>query len=135
MSNDISELKEQYRRVKAPAALAARVRAAVDEAPQRGSLWMPATATVFALALLAGILPLLMDVPDSQPAATDKQRRPSLSALATMMPKKPPGRSTSLARLRTISKPKMPSKPVSKEPQANNPNNDEIFKEKTHVLI
>lgn len=135
MTDEILELRDRYREMRAPGAMSTRVRASVTDQPQRGPFWKPATATVLALGLLAFVLPVLMDVEESVPTISEEPRRPSLSALAGMVPKKPAGRSTSLTRLRTLAKPKMPSKPGVKEPQANYPIHDDSFKEKKNALI
>lgn len=135
MTNDVSKLREQYRQVRAPAGLAVRVRAATNKPSVRGSLWMPTTAAVLALAMLAVVVPLLVDVENDVPAATEKPPVPSLSMLASMLPEKPSGRAASLTQLRTLAKPKMPSKPAGNEPQASQPNHDKFLKEKNHALI
>jgi hypothetical protein len=103
MSNDLDKLREDYRRLKAPPQLAARVRAEVTER-RDGISWLPRLATV--VLVIAVPLALMLD---HQPGRQATQTRiPSLSQL---VPQAPAVSMSSLGSLRGVPLPPLPSKP------------------------
>ena len=122
-------LKRDYRTIEAPPHIATRIRAEVADRPMRRHRWMPATATAMVAITAVWFLPALW-----QQQGIDAQRpsKPSLSAIAALKPDKPAA-APSLTQLRTVPKPRMPSKPQLRraKPQTNFENED--LKEKDHA--
>lgn len=131
-SKDIDSLRQGYRRIKAPPHLATRIRAEVADQPIRSHSWMPAGATVMAVALVALMVPFFGQQ-SVKPATVPS--KPSLSALAALKPDAPPATSVSLSKLRTVKKPKLPAKPILKttKPQTHLNLENNLLEEKDHV--
>lgn len=125
----LDELKRDYRAIEAPPHLATRIRAEVAERPMRRHRWMPATATAMVAISAVWLLPMLWQQPDVE---APRPSKPSLSAIAALKPDKPAA-APSLTQLKTVPKPRMPSKPQLRpaKPQTNF-ENDEL-KEKDHA--
>ncbi|MGI9233405.1 MAG: hypothetical protein ACR2RD_07215 [Woeseiaceae bacterium] len=132
MTDDIAELKQAYRDIKAPPHLATRVRAEVRGQRVRSYSWMPAGATVMAVVLVAWLAPFGGEQTETPSAVPSK---PSLSAIAALKPNAPRGTSVSLSKLRTVKKPKLPTKPRLKatKPQTNLESENDLLKEKNYV--
>ena len=129
MTDDLDQLKRDYRAIKAPPHLATRIRASVDDERLRPTRWLPAIAvTTIAIAAVA-MFPLLYQAAD---VATLK---PSLSTLASLKPEKPAVTAPSLSKVRSVPVPRMPEKPKPKKPQSNRTGEPEFFKEKDHANV
>ena len=140
MTDDIEKLKRDYRAIRAPAQVATGIREQLADEPRKGGYWMPATASALTVVAIIGILPFLLQPQPEQAAsekpASEKTARPSLSALASMLPKKPvTGATTSMTQLRSVKVPRMPAKPKAARPQAHSPIENELLKENDHALI
>ena len=68
MSDDIEQLRQKYRDIKAPAHLATRIRAEVADRPVRSQNWMPVGATAMAVVIVAWLAPYMGEQP-SGPSA------------------------------------------------------------------
>lgn len=134
MNERIDELQKEYREIKAPQHLATRIRAEVAERPDRSHSWMPAGATVMAIALVAWLAPLGEQQTGTSPTMPSK---PSVTAIAALMPDSPATVSVSLSQLKTAKKPKMPPKPrpASATPRTNLESETDLLEETTHELI
>jgi hypothetical protein len=137
MTDEIADLKQAYRDIKAPPHLATRIRAEVAGQRVRTYSWMPASATVMAIVLVAWLAPF---VGEQTGTPSSVMRKPSLSTIAALKPNAPPRTSVSLSQLKTIKKPRLPSKPRPKpRPKATKPqtyleSESDLLKEKKHVL-
>ncbi len=105
--NDMEQLKQEYRNIKAPPYLATRIRAEVAGRAMRPRMLMPAAVTL-AVAMLAVVPLLFIGKPLHEPVKT----MPSLAMLSQMTPDKPGTPVISLANVRSMAKPAMPQKPV-----------------------
>ena len=125
----LDDLKRDYRAIEAPPHLATRIRAEVADRPLRRHRWMPATATVMVVVTAVWLLPVLWQ---QQGVDAPRPSKPSLSAIAALKPDKPSA-APSLTQIRTVPKPRMPSKPQLRpaKPQTNFENDD--LKEKDHA--
>ena len=132
MSEELDELRANYRDIKAPQHLATRIKAEVSDRPLRSHGWMPATATAMVAALVALLLPVFW-----QQAGVDAPQptKPSLSALASLKPDKPEVRTPNLSQVRSPRAPRMPKKPRLKkdQPQTQYRFEDEVLKENDHA--
>ena len=109
MSKDLESLRHAYREIRAPAQLAARIRARVDLGARRPSRpWIPAAAAVMGIVAMAWFLPGLWQ---QDPAGPTRPAAPSLSMLASMAPKKPAVTTPGLSRLRSVALPNIPTRP------------------------
>ncbi|MGI9232364.1 MAG: hypothetical protein ACR2RD_01925 [Woeseiaceae bacterium] len=133
MTDDIAELKQAYRDIKAPPHLATRIRAEAEGQRVRSHSWMPAGATVMAIVLVAWLAPFDGEQTRSPSVVPSK---PSLSAIAALKPNAPRGTSVSLSKLKTVKKPKLPSKPRFKatKPQTNLEPESDLSEEKNYVF-
>jgi len=133
MTDQFDELKRAYRDIKAPPHLTTRIRAEVGDQRVRSHSWVPAGATVMAIVLVAWLAPFVGEQTQTPSAVPSK---PSLSAIVALKPNAPPGTSVSLSKLRTVKKPKLPSKPRFKatKPQTNLELENDLLKEKDHVF-
>lgn len=133
MNDSIDELKKAYREIKAPAHVATRIHAEVSSRPRRSHSWMPASATVAAVVLVAWLGPYLGEQSSAPPSTPAK---PSLSAIAALKPDTPAGTSMSLSQLKTVKKPKLPMKPKLKatKPQTYLKSESDLLEEKKHGL-
>lgn len=133
MIDELNELKRQYQRIEAPPYLATRIRADVTQRPVRSRAWMPITATLMVAVTAVWLLPMLQQQPSTQVVVPS---RPSLSGFAKLKPAKPTVAAPNLSNMRSVSTPRMPSKPVAKpatKPQSRiEIQNDEI-QENHHV--
>lgn len=103
MNDNLHKLRDDYRAVKAPGDLAARVRSQIIE-PGHSIFWLPRLATV---ALLLAV-PLALWV-DPEPVNENQNSRiPSLSQL---MPEKPAASLSFLGSVRSVRLPAMPGRP------------------------
>lgn len=103
MSAELQKLKDDYQAIKAPAHLATRVLANVDDR-RRGRAWLPGLAMVSIVLAVLGPLLLL------QPR-TDGEAKPTIPSLSQLAPTKPPVSMSSLGSLKSVSLPPMPAKP------------------------
>ena len=108
MNDSVEQLKQDYRRIKAPDNLASRVRAGLAKQPAPAHRWVPLTAT--ALAAVAILFAAQLGMQQS-PAPDKLPDKPSLTALARLMQDKPALRSPSLSQLKSVKTPRMPRKP------------------------
>lgn len=113
MSDDLEDLKRDYRAIEAPVHLATRISASVADSRTQTSFWMPAAVTCTAILALVWMLPFTGQV---APDADTKPTRPSLLSLATLKPEKPTGPPPSLSQLRSLTVPSMPVKPKPTTP-------------------
>ncbi len=133
MTESIDQLRQDYRDIEAPAHLASRIRANVDETARRPHGWMPVAATAMVAVAALFLLPYLGTAPQSEPPKTLK---PSLSALATLRPDKPKAPAPSLSGLRSVKVPKLPPKPTltpSGDPQPSSQFESELMEENDHA--
>ncbi len=135
MNDKIDELKQSYRDINAPPHVATRIRAEVADRPLRRHSWIPLGATAMAIIAVIVLAPIVGDSPTNTTTAPTK---PSLSAIASLMPGRPANSSVNLSQLRTAKKPKLPLKPRlnKKKPQSNlnielEPEND-LLEEKNY---
>ena len=132
MTEQLEQLKRDYRDIDAPPYLATRIRASVaDRRRPRAHRWMPAAAASVLVAAVVWLSPLVDD------PATTAPTKPSLSALATLKPDKPAVSAPSLSKLRTVSMPRMPAKPKREptKPQTNKTDELGTLKEKDHANV
>ena len=131
MTEELDQLKQDYRDIKAPPYIATRIRAGVGDDPRRAHRWMPAAAATVLVAAVVWLSPLTEEPMTATPA------KPSRSALAPLKPKKPAVSAPSLSKLRTVSVPRMPAKPKldSKKPQTNKTDDLGTLKEKDHANV
>lgn len=108
MDEDLDSLRSGYRAVRAPAQLAARIRARVHLRARRSARsWMPAATAVAGVVAIIWFLPALWQ-PD--PATPIRPAAPSLSMLSTMAPQKPAVTTPGLSRLRSVALPNVPTR-------------------------
>ena len=131
MNDDLNELKQAYRDIKAPAHLATRIRATVGSRTHRARYWIPSAISAAAAVV---IVMFLQNVPEPETVAA-QPLKPSLSALSSLKPDKPANVDISFARLRSVPKPRMPAKPKPVKPQSRFQIEYEVFKEKDHAHI
>lgn len=133
MSDDLEKLKCGYKAISAPPHLATRIRASVSDAEPRSMYWMPAAVTCTAILALIWVLPFT-----TGSSVTAKPTKPSMSALAALMPSKPSTSSLSMTQIRSVSVPRLPSKPkpaTSPDTQTNYKLENEILKENSDGYI
>lgn len=133
MTDQVDELKQAYRDIKAPPHLATRIQAEVADQRVRSHSWVPAGATAMAIVLVAWLAPYVSEQTASPSAAPS---RPSLTAIAALKPDAPAGTSVSLSQLKTLKKPRLPTKPKLKatKPQTNLDEERDLLEEKNYVL-
>ncbi len=135
MNDDLQRLKRDYQAISAPPHLATRVAASVADSRTRTGFWMPAAVACTAILALIWVLPITNQVTQN---AVDKPSKPSLSALAALKPNKPTVATPSMSQLRSVSVPRMPTKPKPVRPAATPTNlqiQNDSLEEKTHVYI
>jgi hypothetical protein len=135
MSNELDDLKRDYRAIAAPPHLATRIRASVADSRSRSGFWMPAAVTCTAIVALFWVLPFTTQVTSD---AVEKPARPSMSALAALKPTKPSVPSPSMSQLRSVTVPSMPAKPKpakAQQPQSNYQFENRNLKEKNDAYI
>ncbi len=135
MTDELDDLKRDYRAIAAPPHLATRIHASVADSRTRSSFWMPAAVTCTAIVALFWMLPFTTQVSSD---ATATPARPSMSALAALKPTKPAGPSPSMSQLRSVSVPKMPTKPKTatrSQPQTNYHFENKTLKENDDAYI
>ena len=133
MDNEFDQLKDAYRDIAAPPHLATRILAEVGDRPGRRHRWVPAGAALTAVLALAFLVPFIAR---QSATTTPVPNKPSLVAVAALKPDKPAGTPTSLIRVRTVTRPKMPPRP---RPDAGRPQtklnpDTEFFEEKDNAL-
>lgn len=118
MSEDIDELKRDYRRITSPPHLQTRIRAEVSEQTHKGHSLLPATAAIIVGIAALWILPFAWQ---QQSSNLQTPTKPSLSALAALKPVRPSVGTPSLSNVRSVSVPKLPAKPIltPAKPQSN----------------
>jgi len=133
MTDNINELKQAYRDIKAPPSLATRIRAEVSDQRVRSHSWAPAGATAMAVLLVAWLAP---QVGEQTASPSGVPSKPSLTAIAALKPAAPARTSVSLSRLKTAKKPRLPAKPRLKptKPQTNLESESDLLEEKNYVL-
>ena len=123
----LETMRDDYRAVKAPRYLKTRIQAEVAGGRRRTSLqrWHPIAAGVtLALGLLVAT-PLLKE--ESGTRASGTPPLPSLAAASRVVPRKPATSLLSLSRLRTVKKPRLPTRPSpGAAPQTRHPDVDEF---------
>lgn len=131
MTENIDKLKSGYRDIKAPAHIATRIRAEVSDQTSRSHSWMPAGATIMAIVLVAWLAPF-----PGEHTTSAVPSKPSLTAIAALMPDAPARTSVSLSQLKTVRKPKLPEKPRLRttKPQTNLESEIDLLEEKDYVL-
>ncbi len=131
MNDDLNELRQAYRDIKAPPHVATRIRATVAERPRRPRYWIPSAISA---AAAVAIVMFLQNVPEPVDLAKPPVK-PSLTALASLKPEKPANVDVSLTQLRSVQLPPMPAKPKPAKPQSRFRIDHELPKEKDHALI
>lgn len=131
MSDEIDELKRQYRSITAPPHLAARIRANLKKPPSRRPMWIPIGAS---LTVAFGALTVTM-IMQQNPTNTTVQTKPSLPSLSRMIPKKPQLPAPSVTQIRSVRLPALPPKPALKEPQSNFNLEEETPKERDNEYV
>lgn len=133
MTEEWDSLKQGYRDIKAPSHLATRIRAEVADDPLRTRSWILAGATVAAVFIVAWFAPNIGEQPVTPAARTSK---PSLSAITALKPSAPVGTSVSMSHLKTVKKPKLPTKPRlnATKPQSNLKLESDLLEESHNVL-
>lgn len=128
-NKDLETLRREYQDITAPRYLATRVHATVAETRQTSRAWLPAVA---ASLLVLGFIWLM---PRSEsPSPTVAPTPMSLSTLASLQPRKP-GAGPSLARVHSVSVPRMPAKPAAEPTDQSTRNLLELHQEETdHAL-
>ena len=135
MTDDLQQLKRDYRDIEAPPYLAARIRAAVADHSTPRRYWLPALATVAVALAVISVTAILLQ---PQSARTMTSMSPSLAILTRMMPDKPAVPVPGLAKMRSPKTPALPSKP--KLNRANKEQTffdfeNEVLKETDHAYI
>jgi len=116
MTDNLKQLKSNYRNIKAPPYLATRIRANVaDRAPRQRS-WVSAITAAVAVAVISVTIILLQQ----QPSQT--MTSPSFATLSRMMPDRPAVPVPSLSNVRSIKTPALPPKP-----KLNQPNTEQTY--------
>ncbi len=131
MTDDLNELKQAYRDIKAPPHVATRIRATVGSRTHRPRYWIPSAISA---AAAVAIVMFLQNVPEPE-SVTARPVKPSLSALSSLKPEKPTNVDISFTRLRSVPKPRMPAKPKPVKPQSRSEIEYEVFEEKDHAHI
>lgn len=103
---ELTELRERYRSVGAPADLAAGIRARASRQPARSRRgWLlPLASGIVGVLALAAALPLLIE--------DDKASIPSMAELASAMPDKPALTVPSVGSLKLPARPALPTRPL-----------------------
>ncbi|MFQ6007102.1 MAG: hypothetical protein ACE5OQ_16550 [Woeseia sp.] len=131
MRDDLDQLKRDYRRIKAPPYLAARIRAQAAEAPAYRRRWRPAIAAVAVAVAVIVLAPLLQKEPSTQTT-----RSSSLTMLSRIAPHKPVVPAPSLSRVRSVTSPALPSRPLLKPtPKSQTFFDTDVLKETDHAYI
>ena len=113
MTDDLEQLKRDYRNIEAPPHLAARIQAAVADRSTRRRRWLPALATVAAAVAVISVTTVVLQ---QQSGQTMTPRSPSLAMLSRMTPDKPAVPAPSLSNLRSVKTPALPPKPKLNQP-------------------
>lgn len=135
MNDDLNDLKRDYKAITAPPQLATRISASVADSRVRSSFWMPAAVTCTAILALVWMLPFTGQTPSDIAAHHGK---PSIPTLAALRPTKPTSSMPSMTQLRSVSVPRMPSKPkpaATPKPQTNHQLENGNLKENDHAYI
>ncbi len=112
MTNDIEQLRKDYRAAKAPPWLATRIAAHTRDGRPPSRRWIPAATTLaVALAVFAAV-PLIDQVSDQQ---KQPPTVPSLSKLASIAPGKPSMAVPGMSKIRSVKRPALPQKPSLKK--------------------
>jgi hypothetical protein len=123
MTDDIDQLRRQYQAIEAPAHLARRIDARLSSSKPPPRAWWPAVATAAACLALLVAVPLLRQPPAEQQAAMP--RTPSLTVLSRVAMAKPAVAAPTLNRLRSVSPPAPPPRPVWRQ-TPRPPSNDDM---------
>lgn len=130
MTESPEELAREYREVRAPEAVATRVRAEVRDRKEPRFGWVPIASTAALAAVLAGALPMLWQSTAVTPEPTT---RPSLSTLASLKVDRPASVSPSLSGVKTVKAPKMPARPRRVLPREQTNIEIEFLEENDHA--
>lgn len=113
--DDIQKLREDYRSIEAPAALATRIRAHAAEQSAHRRSWLPA-AVGAAVAVTAVFLVFTNLQQDERGTSTlvaeNSTPKPSMASLARVMQKRPTVTAPSLSQVRVRTLPAPPPKPL-----------------------
>jgi len=130
MNDELHELQQAYRNIKAPPFLATRIHAALKPAGKVSHQWLPGAVSAAVLAVtLLWFLPQTMQ---SQSAQQITLSAPSLSRLALIMNQNPTLRSPDFSRLHSVKIPPLPRPPQHKaaeQPQGFFPKQKDRLKE------
>jgi len=133
MTDDIDELRRQYQAIEAPPHLARRIDARLVSRKPSPRSWWPAVATAAACLALLVAVPLLRQPPAEQQAAMPQT--PSLTVLSRVAAAKPTVGTPNLNRLRSVSPPAPPPRPVLRPlptPPSNNDMESHLMQEISH---
>jgi hypothetical protein len=130
-NTDLETLRRDYRAIAAPPYLATRVHASVADTRQHSRAWLPAVAVSLLVLGLIWVMPS-SEPPSSTVASTSAPT--SLSTLASLQPRKP-GAAPSLARVHSVSVPRMPAKPAAEPVDQSTQNLQQLNREEIdHAL-
>lgn len=134
MTDELGELKRAYREIKAPPHLGTRIRAEVGNQREERFHWMPIGASALAVVAVVWLLPVLWQ---QQSQVVSPPSKPSLASLAALAPQKPAVGSPSLTQLRSVSVPKAPTKPQTKnlKPQSILRNEKDLLEDRNNAYI
>lgn len=112
MTNEIDQLKHDYRNIEAPAWIATRIRAEVADRPRKASWLTLAAPLAVAIAVIATV-PMLLDDRDETVAPT------SLTVLSLAASSTPSVAAPSLSNVQSPSLPALPAAPQpAQEPES-----------------
>jgi len=123
MTDDINELRRQYQAIEAPPSLARQVQTKLASQSSALRSWWPVVATAAACLALLVAVPLLRQPPAEQQVAMP--RTPSLTVLSRVAAARPAVSAPNLNRLRSVSPPALPPRPVLR-PTPTPPSNDDM---------
>lgn len=117
-SLELEKLSSDYRAIKAPPDLTSRVQAHIDTRYASRGWWLPALGAV---ATFAGIAIFLLTLSSPRESNSAVAHMPTLSMVAEIKLQKPAALLPSLANLRNVSTPAMPTKPnITRSPKPSN---------------
>jgi hypothetical protein len=134
MSENIDNLKRDYREIRAPEYVATRIRAEVADPDTPTRSWLPALAPIAVAVAAVTVAPLLMDRQTDED--TIAPRPTSMSTLTRLSSLKPAVSTPSLSTMKSVKVPALPRQPKpdsNKKPQTYYDIKDEHLKEKDHA--
>lgn len=134
MTDNLENLKQAYREIKAPPYLATRIRAEVAGRATEQFSWKPISAAGIMAIVAVSLLSVMWQ---QQTRVVAPEMQPSLAALAALAPKKPAVSTPGLSQLRSVKAPSMPVKPRPKnsKPQSNLDNEIEKLEDRDNAYI